>query len=457
MMGDPDGTDDRARVHWSVPPPPSNGESEPHAAALGEEFLFHLYRGSELLKDDQFYEAKSELERALSLQPRDVEGQSLLGVVYFRLGHYPRAIQIYEELIRVRPAEVSPRVNLALCYLKTGQLASARGLLEELVQHKPEHTRAWGYLGLAYQRLGDFDKASVAFERAGRPQLAQRIRASHVPEPPSLPDPPEPESSAVQEIPQHHVRAAVTLPPPPPNPEAPPVGGSIPPRSVSVRAAPGTRVSVPVSLARAAREATFVFPETPRVVLHDDGVVLTRIERAFHARADCIRAVLPDRGATIARRLVRRRHRGLLTEEPLGGLTSPFVTLEGEGRLVLGVPHLLSAFITSMDEDPLYAREERLLGFDASVEYECGRLELPDGDHAGLVQLSGLGTVVLSIRGPVHGIEVFPDRPAEVRAARLIGWIGRILARPADAGAEVSPLRGLMALSGNGVALFDGG
>src|SRR5215475_4078415 len=169
-----------ARVNWSVPPPPPGMDAAPPSeAALGEEFLFHLYRGSELLKDDQFYEAKTELERALAFQPRDVEGQSLLGVVYFRLGHYPRAIQIYEELIRVRPTEIAPRINLALCYLKTGQLAGARALLDELVQHKPDHVRAWGYLGLTYQRLGDFEKASVAFERAGRPQLAARLRAAH--------------------------------------------------------------------------------------------------------------------------------------------------------------------------------------------------------------------------------------------------------------------------------------
>src|SRR5262249_54051109 len=150
-MPDHDGPDERARVHWSVPPPPP--DPAPSATALGEEFLFHLYRGSELLKEDQFYEAKTELERAIAFQPRDVEGQSLLGIVYFRLGHYPRAIQIYEELTRVRPEEVAPRINLALCYLKTGQLPSARSLLEDLVRQHPSHVRAWGYLGLAYQRL----------------------------------------------------------------------------------------------------------------------------------------------------------------------------------------------------------------------------------------------------------------------------------------------------------------
>ena len=63
-----------------------------------EDFLFHLYRGSELLQDNRVLEAKEELEQALTVQPRDPKGQDLLGAVYFRLGLYPRAIQIYEGL-----------------------------------------------------------------------------------------------------------------------------------------------------------------------------------------------------------------------------------------------------------------------------------------------------------------------------------------------------------------------
>ncbi|HEY2370411.1 MAG TPA: hypothetical protein VGH87_28640, partial [Polyangiaceae bacterium] len=85
-----------------------------------EEFLFHLYRGAELLQDARVHEAKEELEAALHLQPRDPKGQDLLAVVYFRMGVYPRAIQIYEQLHRDNPRDTSLMVNLALCYLKTG-------------------------------------------------------------------------------------------------------------------------------------------------------------------------------------------------------------------------------------------------------------------------------------------------------------------------------------------------
>src|SRR6478752_6843141 len=150
--------------------PPSVGAFE------GEDFLYHLYRGSELLQDNCVPEAKEELERALKLQPQDTEGQGLLGVVYFRLGLYPRAIGIYEEIIKARPNEVSPRVNLGLCYLKTGQSHLARDVLEAVIARVPNHLRAWGYLGLAFERLGELGKAEAAFDKAGQPNVARRMQ-----------------------------------------------------------------------------------------------------------------------------------------------------------------------------------------------------------------------------------------------------------------------------------------
>src|SRR5271169_1451331 len=91
-----------------------------------EDFLFHLYRGSELLQENRVLEAKEELEFALTMQPLDAKGQDLLGAVYFRLGLYPHAIQIYEALVKQFPKDTSIKTNLALCYLKTGQAALAR-------------------------------------------------------------------------------------------------------------------------------------------------------------------------------------------------------------------------------------------------------------------------------------------------------------------------------------------
>ena len=169
-------------------PPPSRD-------VAGEDFLFHLYRGSELLQDNRVHDAKAELEQALSLQPSDPKGQDLLGIVYFRLGLYPRAIAIYERLIQLHPEALEPRINLALSYLKTGQPAQARTELERVVELNPAHSRAWGYLGLAFQRLGDFERAGYAFSAGGHDGMARRLVELSMTAATSLslrPAPPEP-------------------------------------------------------------------------------------------------------------------------------------------------------------------------------------------------------------------------------------------------------------------------
>ncbi len=152
-------------------------EPEQAADSSNEDFLFHLYRGSELLQDNRVHEAKEELERALHLQPRDSKGQDLLAVVYFRLGLYPRAIHIYEQLRRKNPNDTALLLNLALCYLKTGQPQLARRELEHLLGIHPTHARAWGYLGLACERTGDLAQAERAFAQGGHHQMAKRIAA----------------------------------------------------------------------------------------------------------------------------------------------------------------------------------------------------------------------------------------------------------------------------------------
>src|SRR5579884_847640 len=137
----PAGTDERTterRLIPSVAHPPSMA-AESSRDVTQEDFLFHLYRGSELLQENRVLEAREELEYALTMQPSDPKGQDLLAAVYFRLGLYPRAVQIHEALAAQFPRDVSVKINLALGYLKTGQPELARSVLQEAVALNPEH------------------------------------------------------------------------------------------------------------------------------------------------------------------------------------------------------------------------------------------------------------------------------------------------------------------------------
>src|SRR5688572_20414934 len=155
-----------------MPPDLSIPEVSPVA---DEEFLYHLYRGSELLMEDRVVEAKEELERALRVQPQDAKGQDLLAGVYFRLGVYPRAIEIWSSLVVHYTRDATLRVNLALALLKTGQPADALEHLHLALQIQPDHERAWGYLGLVHWRLGRFHDAREAFLRGGQASMARRM------------------------------------------------------------------------------------------------------------------------------------------------------------------------------------------------------------------------------------------------------------------------------------------
>ena len=481
---------------------PGEVEPAPSTNFDGEDFLFHLYRGSELLQDNCVAEAKEELEAALAMQPRDVEGQALLGVVYFRLGHYPRAISIYEDVVRSYPNEAAPKINLALCYLKTGQYGEARAMLESVITADAEHRRAWGYLGLVFERLGDYAKARAAFERAEQPRLARRMEhllqettsTAHESSPPERAAVQAAAADAVEELnadegPQPFSLAgddsvdgppsrsgrwkAIELGeerlPPPARPlraralsyagqgdhEAPPASELQAPTSVRGSVpAPATGLQVPPSPTQLAHEALLIFPDDPPVAMHADGVVLVHVEEWFATRVDALRA-MSSAGKLLTSRPIHRRARGRDLDEPLGGIATPIVAIEGSGHLVLGAREDRRVVAVSIEEEFLYLREDHLVGFEHTVTFENGRLPLGEGEFVPMMQLAGRGTVVVESRRLIESIEVSVERPTVVRGEHVLGWTGRLIPR-ALAGSEApGGARGFVAFSGNGAIFVD--
>jgi hypothetical protein len=400
------------------------GEIAPKAT---EDFLFHLYRGSELLLDNRVTEARDELEQALEHHPRDAKGQDLLGVVCFRLGLYPRATAIYEGLLAEYPNDAALSQNLSLCYLKTGQAEKARALLEDLVIELPGQRRAWSYLGLAHEQLGHYEKARAAFELGKRHAMARRMDerlASSVP--------PAPASSKSKLV------AAPA-----------PVADKLP--------APTTRVSrgeVP-SLAELARSGVLQFGDAA-AVMHPSGLVLVRIAAGFAARRSAVHLLASDAPEISLSPLVRRV-RSRSTNEPLGGLEDPLVLLGGPGRVTLAPRRggrLLAFF---MESDLVFLREAVLVGFDASLAYENGRLAEFEGEGAALVQLRGSGNVVLMTGGTVVAAVVKNDSAAVFARDAVLGWAGRLLPRRAMP-AEAPPLGpDFVSLSGEGTIFLSAG
>jgi hypothetical protein len=483
--------------------PPSAGSFD------GEDFLYHLYRGSELLQDNCVPQAKEELERALKLQPQDTEGQGLLGVVYFRLGLYPRAIGIYEEIIKDRPNEVSPRVNLGLCYLKTGQMHLARDVLGEVTQRVPDHARAWGYLGLTFERLGELAKAEAAFQKAGQPNLARRMQRLlseqaqaqvQALQPPESADPERVEvrlaaADAVQELdgreggfsrapgedesdPSRSGRwravelGDASVPPLPKQRGLPSLVGrlgpavptisdaselardSVPPPP-SVRMPPPS-MRAPQATSRAlALEGGLVFPELPAKVLVTGARIGTCVtSEGFAARSDALSSVVFS-GKVISPAPLMRRLRGRETAELFGAGANVWHGYEGAARAVIIAGRDRTLWAIELTDEFVYVREASLLAFESSVRYENGRLAAGGREPVAMVQLSGKGFAVLETHGPVSALSVGQETQAVVRVDDVIGWTGRLLGQAVETEAAVGRLPGAVSFTGEGALLLD--
>jgi len=423
-----------------------------------EDFLFHLYRGSELLQDNRVHEAKEELELAIRLQPLDPKGQDLLGVVYFRLGMYPRAIEIFEQLVHEYPDERTPRVNLALSYLKTGQAMNARQLLEETVMLHPDNPRAWGYLGLAYERLGDYMKARESFSRGGQDGMARRMEElladqAAPPAPRSrrpTTRPPEPFHEINEEV--MPIPPAARLPSIPPAPVSlgasrapsfmPPV--SDPPQEIVQSLLPATDF---------ARQRLLVFPAVG-AAQHETSTILITTSDGFAFRPAALRAMVGSQTATIKAEPLPRVVRGKRQDEPLGG-AAPLLAYGGVSRLLLGPApgRKLQAFV--LGDEVAFVREDLLVGFDSALSYENGRLAVGDGEAALMVQLRGTGPVVLETSAALGSIEITEGQSASVRRELVVGWVGRLIPRALTPSEAPAGQRGLVGFSGDGLLLID--
>ena len=481
---------------WSTPATLPPG-SEPNATRWGgEDFLFHLYRGSALLEEDRVAEAKEELELALEHKPRDSEGQGLLGVVYFRLGLYPRAIAIYLEIVRDWPEAITPKLNLALCYLKTGQPGSALSVLEDVLRRAPEHARAWGYLGLALERLGRLEEAEHAFQRAGQPRLAARVKQQRErgSDPPSGPDGSREALRLMARDASLGLEGGTTEAPflrdpprgatEPPRidrwqsmepgreplpkkkrgrpPEAPESLATIPPLErdgdgtapFSVRSSDFDLVSGLPLTAIGLSGARLLDAPRGAAERTAEGLVLLRAEHGFAVRRERLRAVSQEAGG-IEPVSLRRRVRHRETDEPFAGPSGGFTKLFGSGFVVLEPPADRELLVIDLGDEQLYLRESRLVAFHGALQYENGRLPVGETAPLSMVQLKGQGEIVVEVSRRLSALRVVPERAVTVRAATVLGWTGRVVGQAPPSPQSGLWISGAVSFSGEGTLFVD--
>ncbi len=449
-----------------------------------------MAKGSDLLKQGKLDDAQKAFSAALLEDDQNAKVLALLGLTYFRAGKLHQARPIYEDLVERLPTDASHRLNLGLVYLKLGDAEKAIGSLEASRALDPSQGRAVSYLGLAYARAGRYAEAYRAFLLAGQRDLATEIEvnltsaereqihlqlersgitapraqpaAAPTPAtqpaadvPPSMPEI-KIESGAVNEEQLQSNSLQFVLP------TAAPVeaheGESSISKAVEV-ASPAAAVTTPhvaagstppVPLSQLATES-LVRPEDGDEVFEvtATGALVVRVTDRMMTRLEGVHVT----GGDLAYEPAMRRSRGHQTEEKFDHGGSQVHTVTGTGYLV-ALPGDRTFAAVTLDDDIFYLREDLVFAFEPSLRWENGNVPGLRG-RLPVVQFRGDGAVALRTGKPLVRIKLPAAGVVFVEAARLAGWIGRVIPRavmPAVGG----PITGVcVECTGEGVVLID--
>lgn len=128
----------------SAPPPVSAAEA-------------HARGGECLLRGD--LEGAAEAFRVEAQLTGSAYSYGLLGMAYARLGDYVRAAQSLEKAVRLQPTDVDAFLSLGMVYMQTEKWPKAIKAYKKVTQLAPAHATAYFYLGYIYNVTGQSGEA----------------------------------------------------------------------------------------------------------------------------------------------------------------------------------------------------------------------------------------------------------------------------------------------------------
>jgi Flp pilus assembly protein TadD len=140
---------------------------ETSKTATGGTARDHLALGRALINSGQINEAITELSQALSLDPKLIEANSLLGLAYDRKGMHDRAKDFYERAVKADKEDAQTLNNLGFSLYLNGNYRAAVDKLKKAAKLAPADQRILNNLALAQCRLGKYEDAYKSFARAG--------------------------------------------------------------------------------------------------------------------------------------------------------------------------------------------------------------------------------------------------------------------------------------------------
>lgn len=140
---------------------------------------YHVYKAALLLSVGRVDEARTDIDKAVSMDSKAELAYALRAVINVAQNHNTEAMTDAKQAVALNPDGAAPRIALSYAQQATFDLAAARESLLTAVKHQPKDALAWARLSELHLMFGDRRDAIAAAEKSlalapglGRAQMA---------------------------------------------------------------------------------------------------------------------------------------------------------------------------------------------------------------------------------------------------------------------------------------------
>ena len=113
-----------------------------------------------------FDKAKEFLEKAIKIQPKNMNILNNLGAAYKGLGKSEEAINFYQKVLEIDSNHTNANYNLGIEFYKLKELKKAKNYLVKTIKIQPNYTLAHFSLGNLQKEFKEFKKAKLSYLKA---------------------------------------------------------------------------------------------------------------------------------------------------------------------------------------------------------------------------------------------------------------------------------------------------
>jgi predicted TPR repeat methyltransferase len=126
-------------------------------------------QGNELIRKNQFIDAKNSFEKALQFKPDFTDAINSLGLVNHKLGNLNQAVRMYKKVVAVDSIyalESENKILSVVYFFSQGNIQGALEILNMLVEKNPRDALLYNMLGGCFVSLGKAEMAIENYQKA---------------------------------------------------------------------------------------------------------------------------------------------------------------------------------------------------------------------------------------------------------------------------------------------------